>query len=391
MRLSWILAGIPIALFFAVLIGGSFGLNDQGKDLFLSPIKYVVYGLYLIAMLLGGLYHLGRYLYLPLIQLLVTVLLLSPIFNTSPAKAASAALLATALLPWYYVLFAAWKDRPVWSKDGLVHLTVALGAVVLIVVPTVLLNSPMFLIVACVMSLIALLALLAISHAPLSAKPLIIGALVLFISGLWYHQSGERGVMLLFSGASAVTFIVVVLMAAWAHSFLDELTQLPARRLLKHDMAALPAGYCVAVLDLDHFKQINDRYGHDTGDQVLKYVAAKLKTITFGTAYRYGGEEFVILAPGKSKSELLPDLDRFRETLGANPFVLRDSGRPRRKPRGKPARSLKSSPNSIVITASMGVAQSTPSCVAPDEVLRKADQALYRAKANGRNRVEAAR
>ena len=80
----------------------------------------------------------------------------------------------------------------------------------------------------------------------------------------------------------------------------DELTTLPARRAFNEALLRLEDSYAVAVVDIDHFKKFNDTYGHETGDQVLRLVAAKLATVTGGgRAYRVGGEEFSILFPGK--------------------------------------------------------------------------------------------
>ena len=78
----------------------------------------------------------------------------------------------------------------------------------------------------------------------------------------------------------------------------DELTTLPARRAFNDALLRLEEPYAIAVVDIDHFKKFNDTYGHETGDQVLRMVAAKLAGVTGGgRAYRVGGEEFSILFP----------------------------------------------------------------------------------------------
>ena len=93
----------------------------------------------------------------------------------------------------------------------------------------------------------------------------------------------------------------------------DELTSLPARRAFNDALLRLEEPYAVAVVDIDHFKSFNDTYGHDTGDQVLRLVAAKLAGVTGGgRAYRVGGEEFSILFPGKSAKEAMPHLELLR-------------------------------------------------------------------------------
>src|SRR4029077_13648145 len=86
----------------------------------------------------------------------------------------------------------------------------------------------------------------------------------------------------------------------------------------------LEDSYAVAVVDIDHFKKFNDTYGHETGDQVLRLVAAKLATVTGGgRAYRVGGEEFSILFPGKSVREVLPHLELLRSVIEGSQFHVR--------------------------------------------------------------------
>jgi diguanylate cyclase (GGDEF)-like protein len=114
----------------------------------------------------------------------------------------------------------------------------------------------------------------------------------------------------------------------------DELTTLPARRAFNDALLRLEDPYAVAVVDIDHFKKFNDTYGHETGDQVLRLVAAKLADVTGGgRAYRVGGEEFSILFPGKSVKDVLPHLELLRSEVEASQFHVR-GGQERRSPAG---------------------------------------------------------
>ena len=91
----------------------------------------------------------------------------------------------------------------------------------------------------------------------------------------------------------------------------DELTTLPSRRAFNDALLRLQDPYSIAVVDIDHFKRFNDTYGHDTGDQVLRLVAAGLSRVTGGgQAYRCGGEEFKILFPGKTTAEVVEHLEQ---------------------------------------------------------------------------------
>ena len=127
----------------------------------------------------------------------------------------------------------------------------------------------------------------------------------------------------------------------------------------------------LAMLDLDHFKRINDGYGHLAGDKVLKIIANVLRKRMRPTDFiaRFGGEEFVLLMPDSSLTDALAVGEVLRAAIEACPFHFK----------GEP----------VTITVSMGVAQFQPG-ERSDLALKRADAALYRAKAAGRNQVQAA-
>jgi len=156
------------------------------------------------------------------------------------------------------------------------------------------------------------------------------------------------------------------------------------------DLDGLSGLYTAAMVDVDHFKKFNDRYGHDVGDQVLRMVATQLaKTPGGGRAYRYGGEEFTLLYSGKGREEVLPHLEEVRKDVEVATFTLRHWRRPLKKPvdpgSWKFAEAQKAKELSVKV--SIGVADSTGTDSDPSAVLKKADRALYRAKKAGRNRV----
>lgn len=191
----------------------------------------------------------------------------------------------------------------------------------------------------------------------------------------------------LYLTTAGLTLTVAVVEASYFMAFRDPLTELLARRAFDEALQRLGGRYTVAIVDIDRFKRVNDRHGHDVGDQVLRMVATKLAEAGGGgRAYRYGGEEFAVLFPGKGVEDALPHLEALRETIEAEPFGLRGPDRPRKPPeRPKRARTKK---RSLSVTVSIGAAECTDRKTPPTDVVRAADKALYRAKQGGRNRVK---
>ncbi|QOW18816.1 diguanylate cyclase [Lysobacter ciconiae] len=159
----------------------------------------------------------------------------------------------------------------------------------------------------------------------------------------------------------------------------DALTSLLNRRflptVLRREVALASessGGFSVLLLDLDHFKAINDAHGHDGGDRALQHVAANLAQHTRSSDYlfRFGGEEFVMVLGSVSADQAVAIADELRERIAASPVTMSDGSK-------------------VPVTASIGVAVHDGH---PDyeRVLARADAAMYQAKRNGRNRVELA-
>jgi len=189
--------------------------------------------------------------------------------------------------------------------------------------------------------------------------------------------------------------VMLMLAAAVAHeayqmAFRDELTGLPGRRALNERLQRLPRNYVIAMADVDHFKKFNDSHGHDVGDQVLRLVASQLRKIGGGgRAYRYGGEEFTLVFPGKTLEECLPHLEVVRQAVASYQMQLRDKdSRPRTERQGRQKRGAASA-SSVSVTISIGVAERQADQRNPQTVIKAADKALYSAKNAGRNCVRA--
>lgn len=219
---------------------------------------------------------------------------------------------------------------------------------------------------------------------PVPERAAFFGATVAVVLALYDgHQSPWTGTLL---GAAGLTFMVALLQTSWRMAFLDELTGVPGRRALEEQLVKLDDPYVIAMVDVDHFKRFNDTWGHDAGDEVLRMIAARLAGVgAGGRVYRYGGEEFTLVFPGKEMRETLAALGALRNAIADETFVIRKRDRRAGDPRSGTARD--SDEREVNITVSIGAAAPGSGGGTPYEVMRAADKALYRAKKNGRNQV----
>jgi len=199
--------------------------------------------------------------------------------------------------------------------------------------------------------------------------------------------AGKTEALLTFYFATAGLILVVSLIeTSRSMAIEDELTGLPGRRALNEELLKLGSRYAIAMVDIDHFKDFNDDHGHDVGDQLLRKVGARLLSVGGGgRAFRYGGEEFSVLFDGKTRDEAAPVLEKFRAELASAPFIVRAKSRPRKKPSTTPLPA--GSQKKVSVTVSIGLAEPDGTQGTPDQVIKAADAALYRAKRSGRNRL----
>ena len=193
----------------------------------------------------------------------------------------------------------------------------------------------------------------------------------------------------LYFGTAVLILAVAVVEHAHSMAYADALTGLPNRRALDEFLPQLHRRFSLAMVDIDHFKQFNDTYGHDAGDQVLRKIAGHLAAVSGGgRAFRYGGEEFSVVFPGQSCKEARVHLEALRVRIENAGFALRGALRPRRKP--KERRSAPRRARFVRVTVSIGVAELGNDLGTPREVLEAADRSLYQAKRDGRNQVQSA-
>ncbi len=237
-----------------------------------------------------------------------------------------------------------------------------------------------------------------VSRSVLAVIFLLVGMFMLFRAMYFLLEPTETGTMLdRTSWVNELTPLVVAILPVigttayllmcsdrlrrqWeAAASTDYLTGLPNRRTLAlagerafHSAQRLKQPMSVAVVDVDHFKGVNDRYGHDTGDLALKHIAEMLEKAGRKNDFtgRQGGEEFLVLLDQTGRDHAVSAAERLRQFVQENVLVVDG--------------------HSIPMTVSVGVATCVESDQSFNDLLRRADQALYAAKTGGRNRVEIA-
>lgn len=171
------------------------------------------------------------------------------------------------------------------------------------------------------------------------------------------------------------------LRASMELAIVDPLTKLHNRRYLHTQLQSLladdgarGAAVSLLVLDLDHFKSINDQHGHDVGDEVLRECADRLRQAVRGMdiVARFGGEEFVVAMPDTEPFAAQRVAERIRQSIDTRPFVVAGGAK------------------TIRVTASIGVATAAPNLRSGDSLFKSADKAMYEAKKAGRNCVRIA-
>jgi diguanylate cyclase (GGDEF)-like protein len=231
---------------------------------------------------------------------------------------------------------------------------------------------------------------------------------------------------------AALILAASLIETSYVLAYHDELTGIRGRRAFNESLLSLDQQYAIAIVDIDHFKKFNDTYGHDVGDQVLCMVASRLSQAGGdGQAFRCGGEEFAIVFRNTSAKEAFEQLETLRRMIERSAFHVRGSDRRAeraspttaegsnnqvaekrsgfRSDRRKQARKKSTvattrrddqssqprlpenhQPDHLSVTVSIGVAEPSTRNRQPEQVIQAADQALYRAKHKGRNRVELA-
>jgi len=190
----------------------------------------------------------------------------------------------------------------------------------------------------------------------------------------------------IFFATAGLVLVISVIETSFNFAFYDDLTGLPARRALNETLSKIGRHFTVAMIEVDSFKKINDRYGLLVGDQVLQIVAAKLEKVTGGgLSYRYSGQRFGVVFPAKFLDEAIPHLESLRKGVEIYGFILRGPKRPREKPANP--EKFRGPEKRVSLTIAIGAVERKDASVKRKHVIKAADQALLKAQNKGGNQI----
>ncbi|HUH42936.1 MAG TPA: GGDEF domain-containing protein [Sulfurimonas sp.] len=381
--LKLIAINISIPLFISLTLGSLIFYEKKIPEVIFSIIPYLFYAITVAILWISWHFNRNRFIFIILPLLLIYIA-----FEHLGAKRATDLFLYVSMLyPLHILLFLSLKERGLFSIWGvlkiaffIVEIAVVLYFVfypnsdIITLLKTKLFTTSFYPIediaLAIAIFVITVIVILLIFNRSILYNSSFLIIVLTFYTGFYFIKTPHAKELLLLS-ISIIIFILLI-RESYRLAFYDELTSLPGRRALMEDMAKLGMKYSFAMIDIDHFKKFNDTYGHDTGDEVLKMVATKLAEVGGGgKAYRYGGEEFVLLFPSRELDESYTSTDTLREVIAKTPFVVRN----------------KQNSKKIYINISCGVVQKNSQDKDPFAVMKRADNALYKAKKAGRNQV----
>jgi len=388
-----------------LLLGAAATLHGDLRAVLTPASGQITAAVVAAGIVLAAAFRRGRAV-LALITVGVAALVLTrctPGHGAPPLLVGYVAKVAAVLLPANLALVALLRERGALSAPGLVRLG-ALGVEILVAAmpwlafepramawPTHPLTTafstawtpiPQLGLAAAIVAIVGLGVRVVLTRDPLDAG--LLGGLVAALAALQVLDV-ERSALWL--AAAALSIVAGAVEAAVGMAFRDTLTGLPGRRAFDDALARLPERYTVAMVDIDHFKAINDSHGHDVGDQVLRMVAGQVAAVGgAGRAFRVGGEEFAVLFAGRMARDVLPHVEAVRQAVEGAEFVVRSPDRPAKRPDRAPVSAARTQARKVPVTVSIGVAESAAKAL-PRAVVEAADAALYRAKRAGRNRV----
>ncbi|MDF2673349.1 MAG: hypothetical protein K0R09_1614 [Clostridiales bacterium] len=387
---------LPLFLPISIIVGASvlFASMDTLPDSTQNLILYFSYVLLAIIIVLSFIFNRSRVFFIASVIFISQIFLITinisngvESFNITAVKS-----IIYILLPINITAFAFQKDKGILSLKGKFRIFVVLIQYlfigwVIVTNRTGLIDfinstplhigklAPIPLLIFLIFGIAFIFFIGRIVLLGLSNDRLLFGVLISVFIGL-FSRNTNISIPVFFS-AAGILLLICTLYETYFLAYIDELTGLPSRRALKEKMMKLGGRYSIAMVDIDFFKKFNDSYGHDSGDEVLRFIGKCLKTMSgCGKAFRFGGEEFTVIFPGKNISEAITYMENLRETISKSRIPLT---------KGNTKNSTTQRTKKVTITISGGVAERNEKHPNPNDVLKAADAALYRAKDKGRN------
>jgi len=206
-------------------------------------------------------------------------------------------------------------------------------------------------------------------------------ALISVFYGLGLSKIGP--VSSIYFSTAGLIFVLSVIEDIYFEGFQDELTDLPTGKSMLGTLSQLDRGYSVALIEVDHIKRLRDNHGRRVSKQVLRNIGSKLTTVAGGgKPFRYGGEVFAVVFPGKFLSDALPLMEELRQTIKKPGPILIDQKSPRKKPK-----RVEILANKVQVTVSIGVAERKDLEMTSRQAIIKAEKALSTARDEGRDRM----
>ena len=399
---SWLLPGGLLLALSVALVNSSL-LERIGPSL-----GFYYFAVFAAGLLLAWRFHSSRVLFSLLVLLLAhRAVEFFSLGHTRGGPGRTAVLLAALLIPLNYVALASMRDRGftiagIAPRFGMLFLQSVVVAVLCrpensYKVTTGTSALPWWSLIGFVAAGVVLVARFFQTRKPL--EPGFLWSLAAVF--LWLDLSPVGRLADAYVATAGLILAASLIETSYVLAYYDELTGIRGRRAFNEALLSLDQHYAIAIVDIDHFKNFNDTYGHDTGDQVLRMVASRLAEVSGGgQAFRCGGEEFAILFRNTSARDAYERLDSLRKAIQNSVFRFRGEERrsearagvsERRKSSRKKIAAVPPRPaGELSVTVSIGVAEPSTRYRQPEQVINAADQALYRAKHNGRNRVELA-
>jgi diguanylate cyclase (GGDEF)-like protein len=208
-------------------------------------------------------------------------------------------------------------------------------------------------------------------------------ALILTFSALVVNKIGPASSI--FFAMAGLILVISVIENIYFEGFRDELTDLPTSQVLIGNLSKLKTGYTLAMIEIDHFKKLKDNHGRKVSKQIIRMVGSKLASVTGGMPFRYGDAVFLVVFPGMFVQETMPRLEKLRIMIKESGFMTpsqKDSHK-----RLKRLKGLKIQPDKIPLPVSIGVAEKIDLDIRPQQVIKSAEEALYFARKEGRDRI----